>query len=213
MAVGGWTGDRWPDVNVFSLDNERHPVPECLRRRRDYPHNLDGAVGAAVTGGNQLNCIEGTCRKENFTQFHAAWVPLVCGGYGNDVKSYLASCFHYEVGGDVWRPAGNMSTSRHHASASLVFPATAAASLFITGGFDPASNGHNPSPESTGNGLTFRTDYPIMDPGRSVFQSCQFSLDEDTVVVLGGQNLAKQPSNWLSKLKVGTDTKWKTITT
>ncbi len=38
-------------VELVSLDPDRHPVPDCLRRRADFPSKMEGASGAEISEG------------------------------------------------------------------------------------------------------------------------------------------------------------------
>ncbi len=52
MVVGGRSNVAFSDVELVSLDpTGSRPVPECLRRRADFPELWYGAVGGADANG------------------------------------------------------------------------------------------------------------------------------------------------------------------
>ena len=49
MLVGGRTDDGVTDeVELFSLDNDTNPVPQCLRDLAKFPHVASGLLGGAL---------------------------------------------------------------------------------------------------------------------------------------------------------------------
>ena len=56
MVVGGLVGDSFlSTVELVSLDPTGHPVPDCLKRRNNFPVLIGGASGASLTNGEN-NC-------------------------------------------------------------------------------------------------------------------------------------------------------------
>ncbi len=86
------------DVYLISLDPIRHPVPDCLRRRRPYPVAMRAAVGASIYG---------------------AWRdPVVCGGYVPD-EFGTAQCYVYSSKMDAWSQSSSLNTGRAWHAGSL----------------------------------------------------------------------------------------------
>ena len=53
MVVGGYDGQgHYNSVELFSLDRGAHPVPDCLKRRGNYPTKIYGGGGAALQDGS-----------------------------------------------------------------------------------------------------------------------------------------------------------------
>ncbi len=53
MVVGGYGDNDWiDDVELISLDPVNHPVPECLRRLRNFPAAISAGGGAALKDGS-----------------------------------------------------------------------------------------------------------------------------------------------------------------
>lgn len=56
MTVGGqqWSEYKFATVEITSLDEENHPVPECLRFPARYPIVISNAAGGTVDEGMDL---------------------------------------------------------------------------------------------------------------------------------------------------------------
>ncbi len=91
MVIGGdnSTGKLLQNVEVFSLDEQHHPVPACLRKLSDFPVGIEDGSGGSVQNGR---------------------LPLVCGGRASETQHNLYSdeCFSYEAATDTWMSAGRM---------------------------------------------------------------------------------------------------------
>lgn len=55
MVVGGYTGSRSKVVELFSLDKENHPVPDCMRFPAKYPQIIKAGAGSGGKDGEFYN--------------------------------------------------------------------------------------------------------------------------------------------------------------
>ncbi len=52
MVLTGHHGNSYKDgAEILSLDEENHPVPQCLRSIKPFPQKLEGSVGESVQDG------------------------------------------------------------------------------------------------------------------------------------------------------------------
>ena len=52
MVIGGYsTGGIKDSVEIVSLDAIKHPVPECFRKRSNFPRSMQRGAGFATDNG------------------------------------------------------------------------------------------------------------------------------------------------------------------
>ncbi len=113
IVIGGdnSSGTLLREVEVISLDEKHHPVPQCLRKLIDFPTTIEDGLGGAVLDASH---------------------PLVCGGRHSESQhqDYLSDCYTYEHRTQAWVGAGSLPFESGN-MASSIHPELG---IFITGG-------------------------------------------------------------------------------
>ncbi len=165
LIVGGNNGvDYVPDVEVLDLGNSGSQV---CSQPSVYPRVQAGAVGVLAVPGN-----------DDMAR------PLVCGGH--DKSSQLDTCYFYNAELDRFDAAAPLAAGARNAAAS----AATARGLFVSGGNkDETSDMHNTFEVYDNDGFSL---VPGWTMPTGVRYHCMLSLDESTLIVLGGE---PQPSS------------------
>ncbi len=121
LVVGGHsqTAAYTKNVDLISLDPDHHPVPKCLRIRRQYPDRVRAAIGASVFGKGRD--------------------PIVCGGVVSwDYRT--DQCYLYSPEKNAWSRGNRMLYHRDWPGGS-VHPRDG---LIMTGGLVGNAYVHTP---------------------------------------------------------------------
>ena len=110
LIVTGYINAARPvnEVEVISLDPERHPVPACLRFPRRYPHATWGSFSARMTNSEYFDDIG---KESEASSLYAERIPVVCGGIGSQSQN---ECYKYDAASNTWALVGTTQAGLYY---------------------------------------------------------------------------------------------------
>ncbi len=76
------------DVELVSLDEENHPVPDCLKTLRQFPLKMEGSFGWAINGGKRKSSSMACDLLCTYSITLIGKDPLVCGGSSHELPGF-----------------------------------------------------------------------------------------------------------------------------